>query len=460
VGLIRSAAKFFGYNGGDGAPVSSLFLPPVPTQPIQGIFAKDKQRIRKERPFPTYQQTRWIQKEIENAHWQADQGNLQVVGRLSRSIQTDDVAGGVLDTRSGGLIRLKKQFRGTESVIADFENRGDKAGLWDKIFPPGELIALDKDFTLCGVAVGRLIPLPDRPYPVFCRFDPEYLLYRWWESRWYYRCQGGVIPITPGDGSWVLHCKTHLEPWKHGAWSAAGRAWIAKDHAISYLNNYNFKFSTPYKVAVSPLGASEPQRRGFLQRLIAAAINASFDLPSGWDIKLLELTGTGHEVMINTIHMADRAFMIQLAGQTLTTEGGEGFANADVGLTIRADLIQGNGDALAATWNEQVLPPVIDHLYGSGSSLYVAWDTTPSRNVAAEAQAVATLGDAIAKAHAALAPYGLRVDANEMCVRARIPTIALPAGAEPLALPAAPATPPKETAPPKALDTAPLLKVA
>ena len=403
--------------------MASIFLPQYRVAPVPSAFANDPEHVRKERPLPVRTVTRWYQKDIEDASLAADAGFLALAARLTRSLRRDGTLGGILGTRTSGLIRLPRQLRGTESVIRAFEDHEAGPGLFQRIFNPDELSLFQGDKLTLGVGLGELVPLPDRIEPVFVRLDPEYLRYQWGDDAWYYDTVGGPERIVPGDGRWVLHTAGYQNPWQNGLWPALARSFIAKDHAFNYRENYSGKLANPARAAVSPQGATEGQRRGFLQRLIAWGINTAFELPPGWDVKLIELKGEGYQVFQHTIDACDKEFMIFLAGQIVTITGGAGFANADIHATIRSDLIQGDGDSLAATLNDQALRPVVNKLFGGGARLSVAWDTKPPGDLTAEATAISAASNAIESANRALAPYNLRVDAREICTRARIPVI-------------------------------------
>lgn len=428
--------------------VTSLFLPQMRVTNYHSAFENDPERIRKERPLPARTQTRWYQADIETAIQLADQGDLTRAARLSRSLRRDGVLGGVLSTRTGGLTRLPKQFRGTDRVIGAMADDSD-CRLFNRIFSPKELALLAGDGILLGVGVGELLPLPDRAEPVFVRLDPEFLRYRWSEDRWYYQSIAGLLPITPGDGRWVLHTPGgYQQPWSNGLWASLARSFVAKDHAFMYRENYSGKLANPARVAVSPQGASENERQNFFQRVMAWGVNTVFGLPPGWDVKLLESNGVGFKVFQETIDSSDKEFMVGLAGQIVTITGGAGFANADIHASIRSDLIQDDGDGLAATLNDQALPFIVNQLFGGDSRATVGWDTKPPADLNAEAGAISAAAKAIVDANAALLPYGMRIDAKEIATRFKMPVeiISQPTALQDEALPSTADPPPSDEA--------------
>ncbi len=401
--------------------VRSLFLPEFRPLVMRSRFEGHPDQERLERPFPATTQTRWYQSDVEGAIHAADQGMLGPAARLSRSLRRDGVLGGLLSTRAGGLTRLPKQFRGSEHVIACMEDESNER-LFSRIFRAKELALLIGDGILLGVGVGELLELPDRPEPVFVRLDPEFLRYRWSDDTWYYITYGGERPVTPGDGRWILHTPGgYQQPWQNGMWAALARSYVAKDHAFQYRENYSAKLANPARVAFSPQGATDPEKQSFFRKVMAWGLNTVFGLPPGWDVKLIESNGRGYDVFKDSIATSNEEIIISLAGQLVTVTGGTGFANADIHATIRSDLIQDDGDGIGSTLNDFAMPSIVNRLFGAGMRCTVGWDTKPPADLKADADAMSAASKAIGEANAALAPYGMRIDAREIATRHKMP---------------------------------------
>jgi len=369
--------------------------------------------------------TRWYLADLDNTVANADAGDMGMVGRLYRAMRRDGVLSGVLSTRTGGVVCLPKKFYGDADIKAVLEARNGTRSTFDDLHPPAELALLAADGIVCGVGVGELLPVQGRDFPVLCRLDPEWLRYRWAENRWYYNTIAGPIPITPGDGRWVLHTPGgRVAPWQHGQWQALGRAWINKEHAMLARSNWEHKLANPARAAIAPLGASEGQRRGMISSLIAWGFNTVFELPPGWDVKLIESKGEGYQSYQATIDSSNLEFMVDIAGQTVTTDGGAGFANADIHRSIRADLVKETATSIAYTCNTQTLPPFIAKRWGAGrlgTGTVVEWDVTPPKDLKAEAESMNQMGQAIKVLREALQAYGRDLDITQLCNRFGIP---------------------------------------
>lgn len=375
-------------------------------------------------PLPTTQ-TRWYMADLESAQHAADAGDVSSMCRLYRAMRRDGVLSGLLSTRTSGVIRLPRRFYGDSEQIGILRQRNGTRSVFDDMFPPSELALLAADGIVLGFGLAELVPVAGRDYPVMVRLEPEYLRYRWAEGRWYYNSIAGALPITPGDGRWVLHVPGGRQsPWNNGLWQALGRAWIGKEHALFHRENYGAKLANPARAAIAPLGATEDQRRGFLSRLIAWGVNAVFELPVGWDVKLIESNGRGSEVFQAIINTSNEEMIVGLAGQTVTTDGGTGFANADVHRSIRADLIKDTADSLAYTVNTQGLPAYVVDRWGLDAietMAQVEWDVTPPRDLKIEADSMLSVANAIANLTGALAQYNLSLDVTEFASRFGVP---------------------------------------
>jgi hypothetical protein len=381
-------------------------------------------------PMPT-SQTRWYLSDLEAAEHAANsQGDLAGAARLMTAAGKDGILAGVMSTRTCGLVRLPKRFRGDREIIAELElghedESGEVRSTFDELLPPQELALLAKDGIELGVGVGELVPVVGRNYPVFVHLDPEFLVYRWTENRWYYRSIFGLIPITPGDGRWILHTPGGRQaPWKNGQWRALGSAFIRKEHAKLHKDNWESKLANPARVAVSPAGAGEKQAQEWFRAVLAWGINSCFGVSPGYDVKLLESNGRGWESFNETIKQSDLEYTICIAGQTVTTDGGSGFSNADIHKSIRADLIEATAETLAYTINTQAIPAFIAARFGEerlSSSVVMRWDVTPPKDRTQEAASMSGAAQAITTLREALAHYGRALDVDAMCSRFGIP---------------------------------------
>lgn len=381
-------------------------------------------------PLPQ-SQTRWYMSDLETAEHAADQGYLAQAARLMRASRKDGVRHGVMTTRTSGLVRLPKRFRGDADIVHELEMGHEYArSVFEEMCPASELSAMVEDGVDLGVAVGQLVPVIGRDYPVLVRLDPEFLRYRWNENRWYFGSLQGELPITPGDGHWVLHTPGgRMAPWQRGLWRAIGKAYIRKEHAQSYKDNWESKLAHSARVAIAPSGATEEESQKWFRRVMAWGVNTVFGMRPGYDVKLLESNGRGHESFDRTIAQADMEIIVAIAGQTVTTDGGTGFANADIHKSIRSDIIKDTADALAYTLNTQVLPQWISARYGEDAlhtrTAIVEWDVSPPKDRNSEATAMVTVGSAIQILTQALAPHGIIPDVQSICERAGVPVLQL-----------------------------------
>lgn len=376
-------------------------------------------------PLPI-SQTRWYLSDLEAAEMAADRGDLSIAGRLMRAARKDGTFAGVLATRTGGLVRLPKKFRGDADLVDALKVGHDSIrSVFDEMFPPTELANLIADGILLGVGVGILEPVPGRSYPVFIRLEPENLRYVWTENRWYYTTLVGRVLVEPGMGRWVLHTPGgRVAPWNHGLWRATGQSWIDKQHARYCKSNYESKLANPARVAVSPQGAAEKQKQSWFKQVMAWGINSVFGVTPGYDVKLLESNGKGWECFVETIKLSDRDTVISVTGSTVLVDGGTGFSNIDVHKAIRADLIKADAEGAAYTLNTQGLPTWILTSWDESkleTSVIVEWDIDQPEDRTAEATTMTQAASALTQLNAALENSEDEVDVAEFMKRFSVP---------------------------------------
>lgn len=384
-------------------------------------------------------QTRWYIDDIESATLECDQGRLRTAAQLMRAASSDGVIMGLMSTRTAGLVRLPKRWRGDSKIISALTGGDLRARtVFSEMCPDSELALLAADGDKLGVAVGQMLAVDGRSHKRLCRLEPEYLVFNWSENQWYYQSVGGMLPVTPGDGTWVLHIPGgEMAPWNHGLWRALGRAFIRKDHAALSKDLWEAKLAHPARVAVAPVGASQEQSLSWFQQVMAWGKNTVFAFTPGYDVKLIESNGRGADSFRETIAEQNREIMILIAGQTVTTDGGTGFANADIHKSIRSDIIETTASALAYTVNTQILPAWVLGEFGEDALLaggvVVEWDVTPPKDRNSEATALVTTANAIKLLTESLAPHGVSVDVGALCDRFAVPVSAVTPSADVLA---------------------------
>lgn len=377
-------------------------------------------------PIPT-PHPRWYMADLEVIEMQTERGEMAMAGKLWRSMKRDGWILGLSETLCAGLVSLPKRFRGDQELIQELSAETDSRSIFDEMFPVSELALLAADRKALGIAVAELVPVVGRDYPVLVRLDPEFLWYRWNEGRWYYQSIAGSLPITPGDGRWLLWTAGRMNPWQAGLWKALGRAFITKEHAILHRANYSAKLANPARVAHAAAGATEDLRTGFFAKLAAWGLNTVFELPPGWEVELLESNGRGWEVFSEEIDGANTEIMIALAGQTVTVDGGSGFSNADIHRVIRADLIERLGAELSYLINTQGIPAWIVSRYGEAAlsrQVAVSWDVSRPAEMKDEAETFKALGEAVSS----LEDAGITPDRKELCSRFGLPALAFTDG--------------------------------
>jgi hypothetical protein len=340
-------------------------------------------------------QVEWLLQQRTEAIESAVAGDLSPASLLWKSICTDGTFMGVLGVYSAGITALPRKWRGDPGLVSQLMLGSDSVrSVYDNMVPPDQSELMLQDGKGMGVAVGEIVPVPGRYYGVLRRLPPEGLRYRWSSNMgsWFYQTTSGLLPITPGDGRWVLWEPggTDAAPWERGAWIYASRAYINKEHAILEQANFCRTLANPAILTTTPQGASESDRSAWFGAFANWGMNmvASAPVP-GYDAKVLEIQGQGFRAFKDMIDAANQELIISIWGTNVPVTGGAAFASTDLFASPKDVLTKRAARSWDHLVNTQIIPAWtiatagLDALEGSPC---IETDATPPKDSTAIAQ--------------------------------------------------------------------------
>jgi hypothetical protein len=359
----------------------------------------------------------WTPAQVRAAEVMADGGSLRLAADLCESLLADDRVQGVLSARTRGLLGLEVEFEkaGDRRRSARAVHALEAGEDWWAAYPEPELGALLDWGVLLGVGLARSAwtARPEaggRVVGKLARWHARWLRYDWAARGWFVQADGGrELPVTPGDGAWVLHTPGGASrPWADGAWRSIARWWLLKHYARQDFARHSEVHGTPLRAGVAAEGASEAARAELARDLGGLGSDTALCLPPGYDLKLVEATARTWEMFRAQIELADKAIAIRLAGQNLTTDvSGGSLAAAKVHQIVRGDLIRFDAEALATTLHDQSLVHWAEFNFGDRAlAPWPAWPTDPPEDALAKAQTREAQGKAIV----ALKAAGVKLD--------------------------------------------------
>jgi len=383
---------------------------------------------------------RWYPPDIERAQHMAQNGDMTMIGQLVESMKNDGVIRGLGDARTS-VVNFPKRFYGDRSIVDVLRDKtGSDRDVYNEMIPSSEARLMVWDGLTAGASIGEMVPVQGRNFPVLIRRYPQNLFFLWNRHQWYYRSIAGLIPINPGQVSssgnmWILHIPGgRLYPWNSGLWNPLGRSYINKTQSIFMRQSYATKHSSPGRFATAPLGATEEERSGLLQRLISWSLNTAAVLPIGWDVKIVESRGQGWQIYTEDIKAHNEEIATCLCGSSVMLQGTAGFSNMDVFRVVQLDLIRATAEAWDHTVNTQILPAYIGQTWGVEAlknAVTVETEVEAPKERSGEAATYVQLANAIKGLVEAVASAqvsaGIKqpivVDIEELMARYGVPTI-------------------------------------
>lgn len=381
----------------------------------------------------------WTPDRVQSARDGADSGVMMELADLVETMRRDPRIGGVLSTRTHGMLGLPLTFMGGDpkaaKALGDLDQAEAPNAQWWQMHDESELAKLLTWGLMSGVGIAqrkevpRLMGQPHR-YTIET-WSPRWLTYYHYgydagsSPEWRVQTQNGQEPIYPGDGQWIMFLPYGARrPWTEGLWSQLAFPWLLKHFSMEDRANFGEVLGSPVWVGKTAHGGTEKQRNNFLSQLRGLGKSGKIVLPQGWDLQLVEAAAAGKtgDVFDNQIKQSNEEITIALAGQLVTTEGTPGFSAGDVQENIHQNILRFDAVRLASCLQEQSLQPWALWNYGRRSAApFPKWNTEKPEDVTEAAEGMGKLGEAITKLNAALQNSGVEVDAVSLATKFGVP---------------------------------------
>lgn len=303
-----------------------------------------------------------------------DDGRFMRSGLLADLITRDSDCFGALQQRLLGLTAMPIRLEPADASAEAAAVAAELADELPRLLTTGARADFDSAAVLCGFSVGQLfyrwdedaarqVPQVD-PWPVS---QTEYVRS---ERQWYvHTATTGRVPITPGDGQWLLHAPmSQRAPYLWGAIRCTAE-WYRRDvDAANDAARVAEVHGIPVWKAKVPSGARKSEDgKAFARSVRGMGRNAVVPLPQGasaaesYDLELIEAKSDAYRIFEFIMGRGGRAFRLALLGQDMTSvhDGVGTYASSKTGRDITGDLIRASAVSLAEVLTHQVLRPVV-----------------------------------------------------------------------------------------------------
>lgn len=243
------------------------------------------------------------------------------------------------------------------------------------------------------------------PHPL--PWHPKYSYFHWLFRCYVAITMDGQEPITPGDGSWILHAPFGAyRGWMRGALGSVTPWWLGRSYALRDWMRYSEKHGLPILKLKTPAVGDPSQQQVVRISLANLGGEGLIHLPQNpapalsYDVELLEARDTAHEGFRMLIEQCNQEITLALLAQTLTTsmpaEGGSSYAAARVHAGVLQGLMEADARALALTVYQQIARPFAAVNFGDPDlAPRVLWDVTPFEDAKTKAMAAMQLAEMI-----------------------------------------------------------------
>lgn len=344
---------------------------PAFQNPKDPLDATSKQRaglVFRDLPLISIQNT-WSVDQARSALYAHMAGMFDQSAQLFDSILGDDRVMATLGSRISGLFGRETRFREAQDSDAARECLAAWRAWWPRLSGDSAFAELHTYGIGMGFGPGQLVWDTSKPVwgPYLRPWSPRFTYFNWDTRKYHALSQDGEIPITPGDGKWVLHAPHgEYRGWIRGAIRALAEPWMLRHFAFRDMARFSEIHGLPTRVGKVPVVGDPGDRAAFEAALQNVGSNTAMILPqgvdgqdgTGYDYELVEATDRAWETFPGLIDRCDMAIILAILFQNLTTEvKGGSFAATDSHMDIRQSGLQGDDAAWQNTIYNQIARP-------------------------------------------------------------------------------------------------------
>jgi len=152
-------------------------------------------------------------------------------------------------------------------------------------------------------------------------------------------------------------------PYGHGLGSILFWLVLFKRQGLTFWLTFLDKFGSPTAVGKYPIGVDEEGQQKLLNSLFAIAQDAGIIIPNNVEIELLEAQRPGSvDAYERLARYIDEEITLAVLGETLSTSLGDVGSQAATSVHdgVRLELVQGDGELLAATLNDTLIRWIVE----------------------------------------------------------------------------------------------------
>lgn len=408
-------------NGGPYIPLNNAVGMPAPSN-----IPTDRPGFQQPRdPLKAPSDVRVVYRDIPNVNsvteWTVDGlrgalralviGTFDAPGQLADAILGDDRVQATMGSRISGLFGRDVIFEASNDKAV----RGSRAArealdawveCWPKFATSAALTEMQAYTVLMGFEPAQL--LWDTTEDVWCPYlrpwHPRFVYYHWELRHYIAISQDGQIPITPGDGKWVLHAPFgEYRGWIRGAIRACAEPWLMRHWAFRDWARYSEKHGIPIVKAFAPAASDEAQRDAFEAALAQLGSESTLllargvDGTNGYDVEYAEPHDDSWQSFPGLIDRCDMSIVLAILFQNLTTEvKGGSFAATSAHMDIRQGGLEFDNNAWRYTLRQQIARPFAAFNFGDPRlAPWTKYDVTPRDELTSNADMFQKFGTAV-----------------------------------------------------------------